>query len=68
MYDRWSLREILLQSVSSSISRLRFAEQGPCSLPIRTHCSLLKSHSQLLQKPEQLHCPTGRAITVCRIF
>ena len=39
MYDRWSLREIWLQSVSSSISRLRFAEHGPRSLPIRTECS-----------------------------
>jgi len=28
-YDRWLLREIWLQSVSSSISRLRFAQQGP---------------------------------------
>jgi len=36
IYDRWSLREIWLQSVSSSISRLRFAEHGPRSLPIRT--------------------------------
>jgi len=35
MYDRWSLREICRQSVSSSISRPRFAEQGPRSLPIR---------------------------------
>ena len=31
MYDRWSLREIWLQSVSSSITRLRFAEHGPRS-------------------------------------
>jgi len=38
MYDRWPLREIWLQSVSSSISRLRFAEQEPRSLPIRTQC------------------------------
>jgi len=32
MYDRWSLREIWLQSVCSSISSLRFAEQRPRSL------------------------------------
>jgi len=68
MYDRWSLREIWLQSVSSSISRLRFAEQGPRSLPIRTQCSLLKSGSQLLRKSERQHHPTGRARTVCRTF
>ena len=37
MYDRWSLLEIWLQSLFSSISRLRFAEQGSRSLLIRTH-------------------------------
>jgi len=68
MYDRWSLREIWLQSVSSSISRLRFAERGSRSLPIRTHCSLLKSGSQLSRKSERLHHPTGRASAVCRTF
>jgi len=47
MYDRWSLSEIWLQSDSSSISRLRFAEQVPRSLPIRTQRSLLKSGSRL---------------------
>jgi hypothetical protein len=52
MYDRWSLREIWLQSVYSPISRLRFAEHGPRSLPIRTHNSLLKSGSKLSRKPE----------------
>ena len=67
MYDRWSLCEIWLQSASSSISRLRFAEQGPHSLPIRTR-SLLQSGSQLSQKSEWLHHPTGRASTVCRTF
>jgi hypothetical protein len=36
MYDRWSLCEIRLKSVSSSISKLRFAEQGPRSLLYRT--------------------------------
>ena len=67
MYDRWSLRETWLQSVSSSsISRLRFAEQGPRSLLICTHCSLLKCGSQLSRKSEQLHHPTGRAGAVCR--
>ena len=68
MYDRWSLREIWLQSVSSSISRLRFAEHGPRSLPTRTQCSLLKSGSQLSRKSERLHHPTGRASAVCRTF
>ena len=68
MYDRWSLREIWLQSVSFSTSRLRFAEQGPGSLPIRAHCSLLKSGSQLSRKSERLHHPTGRASAVCRTF
>ena len=68
MYDRWSLREIWLQSVSSSISRLRFAEQGPHSLQIRIYCSLLKSGSQLSQKSERLHHPTGHTSAVCRTF
>ena len=68
MYDRWSLREIWLQSVSSSISRFRFAEQGPRRLPIRTQCSLLKSGSQVSRKSERLHHPTGRASAVCRTF
>jgi len=53
---------------SSSISRLRFAEQEPCSLPIRTHCSLLQSGSQLSRKSERLHHLTGRASAVCRTF
>jgi len=65
MYDRWPMREIWLQSVSSSISRLHFAELGP---RIRTYWSLLKSGSQLLQKAAGLHHPTGRASTVCRTF
>jgi hypothetical protein len=64
----WSLREISLQSVSSSISRFRFAEQGPRSLPIHTQRSLLKSGSQLSRKSEPLHHPTGRASAVCRTF
>ena len=68
MYDRWSLREIWLQSVSSSISRLRFPEQGPRSLPIRTHFSWLKSGSQLSRKSKRLHHPTVRASAVCRTF
>jgi hypothetical protein len=68
MYDRWSLREIRLQSVSSSISRLRFAEQWPRSLLYRTQCSLLKSGSQLLRKSERLHHPTRHASAVCRTF
>jgi hypothetical protein len=68
MYDRWSLREIWLQSVSSSTSRLRFAEQGPRSLPVCTLCSLLKPGSQLSRKSEWLHHTTGRASTVCRTF
>jgi hypothetical protein len=68
MYVRWSLREIWLQSVSSSISRLRFAEQGPRSLRYRTRCSLLKSGSQLSRKSERLHHPTGHASAVCRTF
>ena len=53
MYDRWSLREIWPESLSSSISRPRFAEQGPRSLRIPTQCSLLKSGSQLLRKSER---------------
>jgi hypothetical protein len=57
-----------LQSVSSSISRLRFAEQGPRSLWYRTQCSLLKAGSQLLRKSERLHHPTGHASAVCRTF
>jgi hypothetical protein len=57
-----------LQSVSSSISRLRFAEKGPRSLRYRTQCSLLKSGSQLLRKSERLHHPTGHASAVCRTF
>ena len=68
MYYRWSLREIWLQSVSSSISRLRFAEQTPRSLPIRTQCSLLKPGSQLSRKSELLHHPTGHASALCRTF
>jgi len=68
MYARWSLREIWLHSVSFSIWRLRFAEQGPRSLPIRTHRSLLKPGSQLSRKSERLHHPTGRASAVCRTF
>jgi len=68
MYDRWSLREIWLQSVSSSISRLWFAEQGTRTPPIRTHCSLLKSGSHLSQKSERLHHSTGRASAVCKTF
>jgi len=66
MYDRWSLRKIWLQLVSSSISRFLFAEQGPRSLPIRAPCSLLKSGSQMSRKSERLHHPTGRASAVCR--
>ena len=66
MYGRWPLRKIWLQSVSSSISRLRFAENGPPSLPIPTPCSLLKSGSQLSLKSERLHNPTDRASAVCR--
>jgi len=61
MYDRWSLRETWLQSVSSSMSRLRFAEHGTRSLSIRTQCSVLKSGSKLSRKSERLHHPTGRA-------
>jgi len=68
MYDRWSLCEIWLQSVPSSISRLRFAEQGQSSLPICTHCSLLKPGSQLSRKLERMHHPTGRASAVCKTF
>ena len=68
MYDHWPLREICLQSVSSSISRDRFAEQGRRSLPIRTHCSLLKSGSQLSRKSERLHHTTVRESAVCRTF
>jgi len=68
IYDRWSLREIWLQSVPSSISRFHFAEQGPRSLPIRTQRSLLNSGSQLSRKSERFHHPTGRASAVCRTF
>jgi hypothetical protein len=68
MYDRWSLREIRLLSVSSPISRLRFAEQGPRSLLYRTHCSLPKSGPQLSRKSERLLHPTGHATAVCRTF
>jgi hypothetical protein len=68
MYDRWSLREIWIQSDSFSISRLRFAEQGPRSLPTSTHRSLLKSGSQLSRRSERSHHPTGRASAVCRTF
>jgi hypothetical protein len=68
MYDRWSLREIWFQSVSYSILRLRFAEQGTRSLRIGTQCSLLKSDSQLSQKSERLHHPTSHASAVCRTF
>ena len=66
VYDRWSLREIWLQSVSSSISWFRFAEHGPRSLSIGTQCSSLKSGSQLSRKSERLHHPAGRTNTVCR--
>jgi len=68
MYDGWSLREIWFQSVSSSISRLRFAEHGRRSLPIHIQCSLLKSGSQLSRKSERLRHPTDRASAVCRTF
>ena len=68
MYDGWSLREIWLQSVSSSISRLHFAEHGPRSLPIRTQLSLLHYGSQLSRKSEPLHHPISRASAVCRTF
>ena len=68
MCDCWSLHEIWLQSVSSSILRLRFTEHGPRSLQVRTHCSLLKSGSQLSRKSERLHHPTGRATAVDRTF
>ena len=68
IYDRWSLREIWLQSGSSSIWRVCFADQGPRSLPKRTHYSLLKSGSQLSRKSERLHHPTGRASAVSRTF
>jgi len=68
MYDRWSLREIWLQSLFSSISRLRFAEQGSRSLLIRTQCSSLKSGPQLTRKSERLRHPTGHASAVCRTF
>jgi hypothetical protein len=47
MCDRWSLREIRLQSVSSSISRFRLAEHGPRSLSICAQRSSLESTSQL---------------------
>ena len=68
MYDHWSLRMIWLQSVSSSISRLRFAEHGPHSLPICAQYSLLKSGSQLSWKSEWLQHLTGRASAVSRTF
>jgi len=58
----------LTQSVSSSISRLRCAEHGPRSLPIRTQRSLLKSGTQLSRKSERFHHPTGRASAVWRTF
>jgi hypothetical protein len=69
-YCTWGMRphEIWFQSVSSSISRLRFAEQGPRSLPLHTYCSLLKFGSQLSRKSERLHHPTGHASAVCRTF
>ena len=54
--------------VTALISRLRFAEQGPRSLPIHTHSSLLKSGSHLSRKSEWLHHPTGRASAVCKTF
>ena len=56
------------QSVSPSISRPRFAEQGPRSMPINTNCSLLKSGSQLSRKSERLLHPTGCEISMCRTF
>jgi hypothetical protein len=66
----WGMRPriivIWLQSVSSSISTLRFAEHGPRSLPIRTQCALQKSGSQLSWKSERLHQPTGRVNAMCR--
>jgi hypothetical protein len=71
-YCTWSMRPrvivIWLQSVSSSISRVRFTEQGPPSLPIGTQCSLQKSGSQMARKSERLHHPTGRASAVYRTF
>jgi hypothetical protein len=71
-YCAWGMRPrlivIWLQSVSSSISRLRFAEQEPRSLSIYTQCSLQKSGSQMARKSERLHHPTGRASSVCRTF
>jgi hypothetical protein len=69
-YRTWGMRphEIWFQSVSSPISRPRFAEQGPRSLPIRTKCSLLTSGSQLSRKSEWLHHPTGHANAVCGTF
>jgi hypothetical protein len=57
-----------LESVSSSISRLHFAEQRPRSLRYRTQCALLTSGSQLLRKSGRLHHPTGHASAVCRTF
>jgi hypothetical protein len=68
MYDCWPMREILFQSVSSSVSWPRFAEQGPRGLPIHTRCSLKKCGSQVSRKSERLHHPTGRASAVCRTF
>ena len=68
IYDHWSLRKIWLQSVSSYISRLHSAEQGSRSLPICTQYSLLKFGSQLSQKSERMHHPTGRTNTVCVTF
>ena len=66
----WSLitARYLTQSASPSISRVRFAEHGPRSLSIRTHCSLLKSGSQLSRKSEILRHHTGCASAVCRTF
>ena len=68
MSDHWSLYEIWLQSVSSYISRLHFAEQGSCRLRLCTQCSLLKSGSHLSQKSEWLLHSTGHASTVCHTF
>ena len=45
-----------------------FCTTGTTYLPIRTHCSLLKSGSQLSRNSERLHHPTGRARAVCRTF
>jgi hypothetical protein len=71
-YCTWGMRPrltvIWLQSASSSISRLRFAEYGPRSLPIGTRCSVQKSGSQLSRESERLLHPTGRASAVCGTF